>query len=349
MVVITFITLLISILFGIIADYIPQKKSKYLLIILFILSILVAGFRIGESMPDYLTYVGYYNEIISDNISYFIEISFVYIVKFSNFLVHENIIVLFLIYAIIGVSLKFYLINKLSSFWIYSVIIYISNYFIVHEMIQIRAGVASGFILLSLIPIYNRNFYKFFLLILCASFFHYSSVIFLFLWFLQPSSLNNRNYLIFFVVTYILHFTETDPISLIFRILPTEITGFKSVYLDKDRAEDLAVNVFGIFIFTRIIVFIYFLYFSEHIFKYNKYIYIILKFYAFGIMAYILLANFPEISVRLSYTLMSTEILLVPTINYTIKEKSVSRILIFSYAFLSFVLNVYFTSYFNWE
>ena len=38
-----------------------------------------------------------------------------------------------------------YLINKLSSFWIYSVIIYISNYFIVHEMIQIRAGVASGF------------------------------------------------------------------------------------------------------------------------------------------------------------------------------------------------------------
>jgi hypothetical protein len=349
MAIVTFISLIIASLFAIISDFIAKKINLYILIFLGVLSIFIAGFRIGENMPDYLTYTGYYEQIVSDNFSYFIEISFIYIVKLSNFIFSDKTKVLFLIYAIIGVSLKFYLIKKISTFWIYSVVIYLSNYFIIHEMIQIRAGVAAGFILLSLIHLYYRRFLIFLILILCATFFHYSSFIFLFLWLLQPNHLNKRSYLLFILAAYFIHFIHSDPLTLVFRLLPTELIAFKGVYIDKDRAEEFAINVFGIFILTRIIVLLYFLYFSEQIIRHNIFIYIILKLYATGIIIYILLADYPEISVRLSYTLMSTEIFLIPTVIYTIKEKYVSRVIIISYAFLSFILNVYITSYFKWE
>lgn len=157
MIYIVLCSLLVSSLPALLSNGLSSKSSNSLYIILVICLVCVAGFRSGSTLPDYATYAGYYSNVVAGQLSYFIEISFVLLAKLSNIILADNSIVLFVIYAIIGVSLKTYAIKKLTPLFFLSLLIYISNYFILHEMIQIRAGVATAFILLSIVPLYDRS------------------------------------------------------------------------------------------------------------------------------------------------------------------------------------------------
>lgn len=347
MLIIVLITLLLISTITLLCDGLSESKSKILFYFIGLLLICVAGFRIGDRMPDYETYVGRYNEAISDNFSYFIEISFIYMAKLSNIIKSENSIVLFILYAILGVSLKMISIKNLSCLWFYSVIVYVSNYFILHEMIQIRAGVASGFILLSIVSIYNRQFIKFFVLIGLATLFHYSSIMFVLLWFLKPNEYKKTLYIILILFALLIQFIGLDIINFILGHLPFykfDPTAF--TYLGEQSTE---INVYSIFVITRIVILIYFTYFLNRIEKYYKYIFILLKLYALGIFFYIAFSMYPVIAVRISYTLMATEIFIIPTLIFTIKGYYLPRLIVILYGLLAFLLNVYFTSYFNYQ
>ena len=349
MILITLITILIASILAFISEYLPLHKSKLLYVLMGISLIIVAGFRDGQRMPDYETYEGMYYVVVSDSFSYFIEISFIYIAKLSSVIVEENPVALFIIYAIIGVTLKLFSIKKLSNLYFYSLVIYTSNYFILHEMIQIRAGVATAFILLSIVSVYNRNLKHFFFLIGCATLFHYSSIVFLFLWFLRKNSYNKYLYFSLIPIAYLIHFT-LDPLSLIVNYLPFDLKNLKmDIYTDESRAKRLEINVLGIFILTRMIILVYFTSFANLIKLYNKYFFILLKCYAFGIFIYIAFAKYPEISVRICYTLLVSEIIIIPTLLYTIKGHYLPRVILVLYGLLAFILNVYFTTYFNYS
>jgi hypothetical protein len=300
-------------------------------------------------MPDYLTYNGLYEQIVSGNFSYFIEISFVLIVKLSNYLISGNIILMFFIYALLAIIIKSYAIIKLSNFCFYSLVVYVSNYYILQEMIQIRAGIATGFILISIIPLYNRNLTTFLLCIATAFFFHYSSLIFISLWFLKNDKYNVYFYFPLILFAYFSTYTGIDPITLFIKVLPSDIVNLKSDYFERDRADNLKINVFGIFILTRIIILFYFVYFCDLIKFRNKYFIILLKCYTLGVISYIEFARYPEIAVRLSYILMATEIIIIPSMIYTFKEKNAARLLVVTYSFFVLLFNIYFTSYFKWE
>ena len=113
--------------------------------------------------------------------------------------------------------------------------------------------------------------------------------------------------------------------------------------------EDLLINVLGIYPLSRIVIFIFFLYFVYELRNHNKYFFIMLKMYAFGIFSYIALAMFPVIAVRIAYTLMLTEIIIIPYLIYTIKGYYLPRLIMIFYAFMVFIFNVFFTTYFVWS
>lgn len=93
----------------------------------------------------------------------------------------------FFIYAITGVFIKYLVINKISPFPFLSFIVYISFFYIIHEMTQIRAGVATAFVFWSMHDVIN-NKVKFFLAkIFFATMFHASAIFFVFLYFIRPS------------------------------------------------------------------------------------------------------------------------------------------------------------------
>lgn len=96
----------------------------------------------------------------------------------------------FLIYAFIAITLKFYAYIRLSPYPFLSIILYVGMFFMLHEMNQIRAGLASGIILLAFIDYKNDYQNKYFIKIILASIFHYSSILFLLFLFLK----GNRSY-----------------------------------------------------------------------------------------------------------------------------------------------------------
>lgn len=332
------------------SESISQKKYKFLYYFLALCLIFVAGFRNGESMPDYASYAGYYSYVIGGQFSYFIEISFTLIVKLANSIIANNSTLMFLIYAIFGVSLKFYAIKKLTPLIFYSIVVYVSNYFIIHEMIQIRAGVASGFILLSIVSIYKRSSKEFLFLIGLATFFHYSSFIFLILWFLRTKKFNTVFYFSLIPTAYFIYFfiDLANLLNLVASILPFSGMAEKLIAYSIAR-EDLVLNVLGIYPLTRIMIFTFFLYFVYKLREHNKYFFILLKMYAFGIFSYIALAMFPVIAVRVAYTLMLTEIIMIPYLIYAIRGYYLPRLIIIFYAFMAFIFNVFFTTYFVWS
>ena len=343
------VVLLSSSIVALLSENISPKNTKKIYLIFFLILTVVAGFRDGETMPDYEVYQGLYSRVNSFVFLYFIEISFIFIAKLSFLIISGNPIVLFVIYAILGVSLKMYFIKKISNLCFYSLVIYISNYYIIHEMIQIRAGVATAFIFLSIISLYNNERKSFLILMGCAFLFHYSSIIFLLLWFLKSNKYNKILYVSLIPIAYLMHYSGTDPISLIVKALPSDLVSLKGAYLDKERSGRLAINVLGIFILTRVFILFYFTFFVNQIKKYNKYIFILLKFYTLGVFAYIAFAKYPEFAVRISYTLMIGEIIIVPTLIYTIKGYYLPRLIVILYGVLAFLLNVYFTTYFNFS
>ena len=71
--------------------------------------------------------------------------------------------------------------------------------------------------------------------------------------------------------------------------------------------------------------------------------------YALGTFTYIALAVYPHIAVRIGYTLLASELIIIPALIYTIRGYFLPRLLVILYALLAFSLNVFYTSFFRWE
>lgn len=327
---------------------ITKQSSNFIFIVLGLLLIITAGFRNGEHMPDYATYQGMYYQVINSNY-YFTEVSFVIIAKIANILSSNNPLILFVIYAFLGVLLKMISIKKLSEFFFCSLIIYISNYYILHEMIQIRVGVASAFVLLSIQPLYKHNFKQFVLLILIATTFHFSALICFFLWFLKTKSYNKLLFIFIILLAYFLNLINISIIDSFVNIVPSSIIKSKLLtYFDVGRRASFDINVFSPFILTRIVIMLFFTYYVNQISCFNNYFIILLKMYSIGLFMYIGFSSYPEIAVRTSQLFMTTEIVIIPCVLYVVKGNIIPRLIIIIYALLMFVLNTLFTTYFSY-
>ena len=109
----------------------------------------------------------------------------------------DNVHILSLVYAIFGVSLKMYAFREMSEFCFVPLLCYISFYYVLHELTQIRAGVVSG-IFLCTHPLIAENKKKIaFLLLLGGSLIHYSSLMLLPVLFLNNKPFNKKTTILF--------------------------------------------------------------------------------------------------------------------------------------------------------
>ena len=207
------ITLLLTLFSFSIISYFPPKDGLIKTIVFICLAIVlitIAAFR-GEGVDrDYSNYVSYFHE--QDFL--FVEPSFVLISIIIHFIVGPYPIFLFIFFAILGVSLKFIAIKQLTELWFLSLVIYISYFFILQDLTQIRAGVATSFLLLCIKPIKERNWKKFLLFSFLAFSFHYSALLIFPLWFLGGKS--GRKWLFFSIpISYLVYFSGINLITMI--------------------------------------------------------------------------------------------------------------------------------------
>lgn len=292
-----------------------KPRNVVLFCLLFVLA-LFSGLR-GPIDRDY---VGYYNYFIaiSSNISVNVEPSFTILSKIIQVFDLE-IIFLFVIYSIIGVSLKFISLTKISNDYIYySILIYFSHYFLLMEMTQIRAGVAAGFVLLSIIQIEKKNIFLFLIFIISASLFHYSAFIILPLYFLSSSKVPFIYYILI-PIGYFLYFMKIDVVSVLGYIHFDFIHLKYVAYKLKAQVEHL--NVFNVWQLSRVLFVYVLLIYSNKLLLKNKFAIILLKFYILSCFVLVVFSNIPAFAYRVSDLLGIVEIILVPFIFYLFREK----------------------------
>ena len=227
--------------------------------LLLILFIVIAGFRNEQVSRDYENYVDFFNQIVDGNtVSVIDDPGFYYIIKFVK-LFSNKYAYLFLVYAILGVSFKFFSfirINGIKGSFL-AIMIYSSNFFFLHEMTQIRIGVATGIFLLSLKYIIEQNFKFYLLFIVLGMFFHVSLIIVLPLYFINYKTIKPIFWLslIFFnLIFYISKFSILNILQLISPAYFSEkIYVYKSFMLDSNDTTNIGIfNRFLLYLILNI-------------------------------------------------------------------------------------------------
>ncbi len=317
------------------------------LIIIFI--VLIAGLRnVGFDRDS----IQYYNIII--NLDYSNPLSlidkepfFILIAIISKYIFFDQVRGVFFIFAFLGVIIKFYTIKKISEFPYLSLIIYMSLYFILHEMTQIRAGVAAGIFLLSLPNIVNRNYKNYFFKVLLATLFHYSSLVMVPLYCLNPKKINRLFYVFLPFLGILLakiNFIEYFFLKFL-NIIPEGIGGKVKLYYQVlqygDMSEINLLNIYYISLIAINIILVFNIYYiSKYIIQVKLLSIMIFVFYSFSF--------FPILAFRISEFIGVVLIVLLPSMIRIFKQKIiVTSIIIFyslgmlyNYLFIQKLLNI---------
>lgn len=341
MITIVFALAVIVAILILLEDHIWTYRIPIYLILCLIL-VLVAGFKDMDSVNDSYNYEYIFENYDDPLLAKGVEFSYLWI---SRILYHcfQDVHSIFLLYAFLGVSLKFIAFRKLSPIIFLPILFYISNYYLLHDLTQIRAAVASGFFILS-IYYFDRDKKIALLLILCALFFHYSSAALLPLLFLNNKDIKGiYKYFWAFLIPagYMLYFLHIS----LFTFIPIPYIANKIEVYQNLAERGIAgsdINVFNMVFLVRILCFYYNLYFLDTIKQFNHRTPILLKIDALSLFSFPALATIPALSFRISELLGIVEILLMTNILYTIKQRSIANAVVIGTAFTLLAINVFY-------
>jgi len=156
-----------------------DKIKKSISLLLFLILVIVAGTRIGVK-GDFYNYVDTFNHyyLFSDVFSYSShskEPIYMLLSVFShNFL---NVEFFFFIIASISMFFTFKSYFKYTKYYLFSISIYLSFFFIVRDMGAIRAGVAYSIFIYSLSFLVDKKYAKFLFLTFISAGFHITTIL----------------------------------------------------------------------------------------------------------------------------------------------------------------------------
>lgn len=142
----------------------------------FLILVPLVGLRIFGLDADYFNY---YDLIILKNKLDLItkELGFRVLLSFNNTVFNNSIDAFFLIFAVLGISIKFYAFSKYSALPLLSLVLYLFSYFLLHDYTQIRAGVSAGIFLLAVHDLSEGNRSAYLKKIVIACLFHWTALI----------------------------------------------------------------------------------------------------------------------------------------------------------------------------
>jgi len=312
------------------------NKKTLVLFTVALLLIFIAGFRpigLDRASPNYVSLLN-----IPFSQANFLdkEPAFWMLVEINRVLFSSNERTFFLIFAIIGVSLKILAINRLSSMPFLSLWAYICLYFILHEMTQIRAGVASGIFLLAIQDIVNRNLKKFIIKVLFASLFHYSAIVMLPLYFLNLRKISIIYFFLPVIGLFLAYFGLSKILLLNFTDFLPEFLSYKlRIYLSLlELGEHKEIHIFNFF-YSSLLILLYFIfslyYYAKNKIKFNNYDIFYIKVLSLLLFTFYFFSPVPVLAFRISEFLGVVLIILIPHIALMFKQKDIIKALIFLY------------------
>lgn len=335
-------TSMFSTFFDVFSEFKKSRKTVFYFLILLI-SIFI-GFR--SNLPDYTNYVNFYLKLPT-NFMQAIKISnfdFLFII-FSVFLklLYNNIYFYFFIIAFITIYLTFNAYKKLSNYYLISIYLYISSILLFLPMVQIRNALALGIIMNSIKYISTKEKGKYFSLIILASFFHWSSIVFIPVYYLNKikfkTKMNILLLILFPIIISLIGSNITHILEYLVNIIPFEKTKYKILfYLNSLRYSAVKSGFSPRLLSSSIILFIA-VFFRNTLKKKQKMYDVFLGLY-YIYFSFRFLVLYMGIFVRMFRLFEFSEPIILTSFIYLFKHKNLKIIyilLLLTYGFLQYL------------
>lgn len=313
--------LLITIILCYLEDYIKRYRS-FLYILMGFVMVLIAGLREIGLDPDSENYEYSFQHYYQSSEMGMVEPSFTLISAVLNVFT-DNVHLLFLVYALLGVTIKLYAFKKNLQCIFVPLMLYISFYFVLHEMTQIRAGVVSALFLLAVYYIAKKEKRKALLLIIVGSFFHYSSLALLPTLMFGNKDFNRKENIMIALLIPLSYLIYFGGISMLLNTDIPLIGNKLAIYqqaMEKGKMT-VNINVFDPVHLVSVMLFYYTLYFRKTITAFNENYNVVIKIVALGLFLHTSLAFLPVLALRISQLYSIVNIFLFSGIVYTFKQK----------------------------
>ena len=316
-----------------------KKNKQWLLLVMVLFLIAFAGFRGNNVSKDHSIFQAFYDKalpfqaLLSNPGLFFkaakVEPSFLILASFiKTYLPGLGFTLLMVFFALFSVALKAKAIVKYSEFIFFSLFIYLCNTFMLHEIIQVRAGLAAAVVMMAFEPLVERKLGKFLLIIFLATFIHYSALIFLPFYFLNTKKINPVVYIAIIVIPFLLSTFHFDPISLLLKYDLGVYTEKITIYIKEQLRLKHAINKFNLTILFQLILSVFLLFYRTDILEKNKYSVLFLKINMISIGVFYLFFSLPVFAFRLWEMLNIVQIFLIPTLIYYIKPRWIPELII---------------------
>lgn len=330
-------------------EYIPHTVKKVAAAVLVLILILMSGLKGIETTAD----ASVYENMFFNNDSLLIEVmtepTYIYISRLV-LLFGGTVTVVFFIYALISIPMKVSVVWKMTPYFFTALIVYIGMYYPLHDVVQIRAGVATAFVMLSVIPYTNRKYLLSAILWLCAFLFHYSSVAFLPVYVIGNMGMNKywRWALAFAVVASL----ALSVLGLnLFSLLPASwVTGKLDVY---ERGAEIGDAMFQpytpykqISYLGEFALFFVYLFYYDCIAEKTRYASVVLKSIALSMIYFAVFASIPVLGFRMHELLAVFSIIGYSYIVYLVNPGWVAKAGILVITFIAFLIQMLNDAYF---
>ena len=306
-----------------------------------LLLVLLAGLREVGIDPDSenydMTYRNYYTASASEGV----EFSYILFSSILN-MISDDVHILFLCYALLGLSLKFVAFRVCSELWFFPVLVYLGFYYELHEMTQIRTGVLSGLFLLSIKPLAEGKKLSYILFIALGAFFHISALILLPFVFISNKNISFKESFFWALLIpfgyFVYFFANTILIQIDLPYIGSKLAAYQTA--TEHGVSQVQINVFSPRQLFTTMIYYYLLYFRNTIAAYNKYFPLMFKIFAFGILAFTTLGFLPVLAERVSFLCQVVNIILIANLYYTIRPRWAGSLLVLlvSFVYLNYSL-----------
>ena len=335
----TFLLLFIVIVSLIFLEEYLGDYNKYAYWGLCVILILFCAFRTIGVDPDSESYEEIFKSN-ENNPKLLVEYSFLFlsgIVKQFT----DDIHYLFLIYAVLGITIKFYALRQLSPWYFLPLAIYLGNYFILHDFIQIRAAVASGMLLLAIKPLSEGNKKRAIVYFLIANVFHYSSLAFYPILFFSNSLSQLWRYALIAilpvgVLLFLLHYDFFSALPIPY--IQEKIEMYKAL-TEQGIFEELTLK--NVFIWIQYAIILYSLYFYDTMLDQCPALPLLLKITAYSMACFFALSSISVVAGRLHELLGIVELALFPCVCYTIRPQYYGKIAVCAIGLIEFVFTLF--------
>jgi len=196
-----------------------KPRSCYIIFAVALVLALLAGFRHPDIAKDYQNYL-YAFDGVYDNFDPLILgiyepgfIAFIYIAR--TVFLHNYAVAIMLVFALGSVFFKAFSIRTLAINPYLVMLFYYSHYFMLHEMVQVRIGLASAIFFISINSYLKGNTRNYVGLILLATLFHYTAILYLGLLFFKKDSFNRFWYSAVILFSVVLSFFKVPLIGIL--------------------------------------------------------------------------------------------------------------------------------------